>query len=133
MEIRMLSIADGGSLARALKLPIALKLKQLLIERRDQLGHEIFNEARFVIVQPGDSVNALEAELGFSVFQNPADGTRFGEPDFTPGSEWIAYHGFCFEMVFILDDSGFAHVVLVENRPLVNRKLRLLCLTYAST
>ena len=131
MEIKMLSITDGGSLSRALKLPIDLQLKQLLIERRDQLGHEIFNEARFVIVQPGDSVNALEAELGFSVFQNPADGTRFGEPDFTPGWEWLAYHGFCFEMVFIFDDSGFAHVVLVENRPLQNRKLRLLCLTYA--
>ena len=133
MEKEMLSITDGGSLSRALKLPIDVQLKRLLIERRDQLGGKIADIARFVIVQPGDSLSALETELGFSVFQNPADSTRFGEPDFTPGSEWVAYHGFCFEIVFILDDSGFAHVVLVENRPLVNRKLRLLCLTYAST
>lgn len=34
----MLSISDAGSLARALKLPIDLRLKRLLTERRDQLG-----------------------------------------------------------------------------------------------
>ena len=38
---KMLTITDGGSLARALKLTIDLRLKQLLIERRDQLGGDI--------------------------------------------------------------------------------------------
>lgn len=128
----MLSITNGGSLSRALKLPIDLQLKQLLIERRDQLGHKIFNEARFVIVQPGDSLSVLEAELGFSVFQNPVDCTRFGEPDFTPGWEWLAYHGHSFEMVFIMTDDGFAHVVLIQDSPMQDRDLRALCLTYAN-
>ena len=132
MEKKMLSITDGGSLVRALKLLIDLRLKRLLIERRDQLGGKIADIARIVIVQPGDDLRALETELGFSVFQNPADGTRFGEPDFTPGWEWLAYHGFCFEMVFIFDDSGFAHVVIIQNSPMQNRLLRALCLTYAS-
>ena len=129
----MLTITDGGSLSRVLGLPIDLRLKSLLIERRDQLGGDVTDIARFIVVQPGDSIKALEAELSFSVFQNCTDGRRFGDPEFSPSWEWLAYHGFCFEMVFIFDDSGFAHVVLVENRPLVNRKLRLLCLTYAST
>ncbi len=35
----MLTITDGGSLTRALKLPIDLRLKRLLMERRDQLEH----------------------------------------------------------------------------------------------
>ena len=132
MEKKMLSITDGGSLARALKLPIDRRLKRLLIERRDQLGGKIADIARFVIIQPGDSLSALETELGFSVFQNPADGTRFGEPDFTPGWEWLADHGYCWEMVFILDDSGFAHAILIHNSPMQNRLLRALCLTYTS-
>ena len=127
----MLTITDGGSLSRALSLPIDLRLKQLLMERRNQLGGDITDITRFVIVQPGDSISALETELGFSVFQNPADGTRFGEPDFTPGWEWLADHGHSWEMVFILDDSGFAHVVLIQNTPMQNRVLRVLCLTYA--
>lgn len=127
----MLTITDGGSLARALKLPIDPQLKRLLIERRDQLGGVIVGLARFVVVQPGDSLKAIDKELGFSVFQNAGDGTWFGDPDFTPGWEWLEDHGHCFELVFIFDDSGFAHVVLVQNSPMQNRRLRALCLAYA--
>ena len=129
----MLTITDGVSLSGALRMPLDVRLKQLLIERHDQLDGRIEGEARFIVMQPGDGLDALEAALGFSVLQNQTDGRRFGDPEFSPSWEWLAYHGFCFEMVFIFDDSGFSHVVLVENRPLVNRKLRLLCLTYSST
>ena len=66
-----------------------------------------------MIVQPGDSFVALEHELGFSVFINPLDKSHSGEPNFSPGWEWLADHGHCFEIAFILDDSGFAHVVLI--------------------
>ncbi len=111
----MLTITDGGSLLRALKLSIDLRLKQLLIERRDQLCGDIASEACFVIVQPGDSLQTLAAELGFSVFTNHVDGSQFCEPDFSPSWEWLADHGHCFEMVFIFDDRGFAHILLVEN------------------
>jgi len=69
----MLSITDGGSLARALKMRLDLRLKRLLIERRD-LGGRIEDITRFIVVQPGDSLRALEAALGFSVFQNFAFG-----------------------------------------------------------
>ena len=132
MEIKMLTIKNGEELAHALTLPIDLRLKEILFQRRDQLGGSLEDIARFVIVQPGDSLSALETELGFSVFQNVADGTRFGEPDFTPGWEWLADHGHAWEMVFILDDSGFAHVVVVQSSPMQNRLLRALCITYAS-
>ena len=128
----MLSITDGESLARVLKLPLDLRLKQLLIERRDQLGGEITSDCRFVIVQPGDSLEALETELGFSIFQNCVDGRRFGDPDFSPSWEWLAYHGHSFEMVFIMTDNGFAHVVLIQDSPMQNRVLRALCLAYAT-
>jgi hypothetical protein len=129
----MISITDGGSLARALKLPIDFRLKRLLIERRNQLGFdfELSEMARVVIIQAGDSLQALERELGYSFFVNPVDGSRFGEPDFTPGWEWIADHGYCWELVWILDDA-FGHIVLIQNSPMQNRLLRALCLTYAS-
>ena len=113
-------------------MPIDLRLKRLLIERRDQLGGDISGEARFVIVQPGDSLQALEAELGFSILQNPADDTRFGDPNFTPGWEWLADHGHCSELVFIFDDSGFAHVVLIPNARGVDRELLKLCGLYVT-
>jgi len=123
----MLTVTDGESLSRALSLPLDPRLKRLLIKRRDQLGGNITDKARFVIVQPGDSLKALEAELSFSVFQNPGDGTCFGDPDFTPGWEWIEDQGHCFDVVFIFDDSGFAHVVIVQNVQGVDPALLKLC------
>ncbi len=123
----MLTITNGGSLARALSTSIDSRLKRLLIERRDQLGGKITDKARFVIVQPGDGPDPLEAELSFSPFQNPGDGTSFGDPEFTPGWEWIEDHGHCFEVVFIFDDSGFAHVVLIEKSKGVDLELLKLC------
>ena len=55
-----------------------------------------------------------------------------GDLDFSPSWEWLANHGHCFEMVFIMTDDGFAHVVLIQNSPMQNRLLRALCLTYAT-
>ncbi len=127
----MLTITDGGSLARALKLPIDLRLKRLLIERRDQLGGDIKDQARFIVVQPGDVMTAVEQELGCSVLATP-EGQRFGDPNFYPGWEWLADHGHCFEMVFIWDDSGFAHVVLVENSTGIDTDLLKLCRLYVT-
>ncbi len=46
----MLTIKDVGSRARALNLPIDPRLKQLLMERGDQLSGEIKDNARFLII-----------------------------------------------------------------------------------
>lgn len=127
----MISITDGASLSRALRLPIDLRIKRRLIIRRDQLGGEIDDQARFVVMQPGDSLRALQSALGYSVFENPVDGTRFGETDFSPGFEWLSFDGHLFEMTWILDDSGYAHVIIIPDSPMQNRDLRELCLTYA--
>ena len=127
----MLTITDGGSLTRALKTALDLRIKRLLMERRDQLDGRIEGEARFIVMQPGDSLDALDTALGFSILQNQTDGLRFGDPGFSPTWEWMADHGHCWEAPFIFDDSGFAHVVIIQNSPMQNRLLRALCLTHA--
>lgn len=128
----MLFIKDGGALARALTLRIDDRVKHLLVKRREQLGGDITDQAHFVVVEAGDTLADLEQHLGFSVFQNAADGSLLGAPDFTPGWEWIEDRGFAYELVFIFDDSGFAHVVIVEKADGVNARLLELCATYAS-
>ncbi len=128
----MLTVTDGGSLTRALTTSIDPSMKRLLIERRDQLGGDIVDLARFIVLQPGDSLGALEAALGFSVLQNQVDGRRVGDPEFSPSWEWLADHGHCFELVFIFDDSGFAHVVLIENSQGVDPELVKLCGLYVT-
>ena len=128
----MLTITDGGSLSRALSSPIDPRLKRLLRNRIQQLNVEdLSTAARFVIVQPGDTITDLDQALGFSILKNVADGSRFGDPDFTPGWEWIEDHGFCHELVFILTDDGYAHVVFVQRESGINADLLNFCATYA--
>ena len=129
----MITITDRGSLTRALTSSIDPRLKRLLSDRVRQLDVEdLTTAARFVLVQPSDTLADLERALGFSILQNPADGTRFGDPDFSPGFEWIEDHGFAFELVFIFTDDGFAHVVFVPSEPDIDASLLNFCATYAS-
>ena len=125
----MITIHNREALTRALSLPIGLRLKQLLIERRDQLGGDFTDIARFIVVQPGDSLDALKRELGFDIFED-ADGLAFPNPGFSGRWDWLADHGHTLEMCFEGTDA-FTHVVLIQNSPMQNRLLRALCLTFA--
>ncbi len=112
----MLTVTDGGSLARALSRSIDVPMKRLLIERRDQLGGDIKGLARFLIAEPADGLAALEEELGFLV-RADLEGSF--------GCEWIADHGTFFEAVWILTDDGFAHVALIPKLGADSDLLRL--------
>jgi hypothetical protein len=126
----MLSLSSGAALARALSLPIDDRLKALLALRRDQLGGEFAGTARFVVVQPRDTLSSLEETLGWSVFQNAGDGTWHGDPGYTPVFDVIEDHGFAYEMTFEFT-ADFTHVVIVENAPGVSRELLGFCRAYA--
>jgi hypothetical protein len=127
----MLSITNGEALSRALTAPIDDRLKRLLMLRRDQLGGDITDQAHFAVVQPADAAADLERTIGFSIFQNPADGSRLGDPDFAPGWEWIQDHGFAYELCFIMDDSGFGHVVIIPKTKSIAPDLLNICQQYA--
>ena len=118
----MKSIIDNKSLTRALSTSIDPLLKRLLMERRDQLGGDIVDLARFLVVQPGDDLDALETELGFPVRDDL-------EASF--GCEWVVDHGSFYEAVWILIDDGFAHVAFVPKQG-VNPDLLRLCELYVT-
>lgn len=125
----MITITNRVSLSRALRMPLDLRLKRLVIERRDQLGGDITDIATFIVVQGGDSLDALEQELGFNVFED-ADGVSFPHPDFSGRWDWLVSHGHTFEMA-IEGTCAVTNVVLIQNSPMQNRLLRALCLTFA--
>ena len=84
-----------------------------------------------IVVEPGDSVAALEKESGCPITHSLFDNSRFGDPDFAPSFEWLGEHPFCYEMVFILADSGFGINFLIPKSPGVDAELLKLCKTYA--
>lgn len=127
----MITIDTSDALSRALTLPLDPKMASLLLLRQTQLGPDFGEHCRFVLVGPLDRPAWIEEALGFSPLQNPADGTWYGDEDYSPGFDALEDHGFCFEMTFELT-SDFTHVLLIENAPGVNRDLLDFCRKYAT-
>ena len=132
----MLSIRDSAAMQRALSEPLDPDLRTILLNRLDLLSEfsdfDLSELAHFIIIEPGDSVAAVEDELSFSPFVNFVDGARFGDAAFTPSFEWIILHGLWFEMVFALSDSGFAINLILKNCAGVDPALLAFCKAYAS-
>jgi len=59
-----------------------------------------------IVVEPGDTLQALERESGVAVAGNPFDDSRWPDPDFVPVCEFLEEHSHCFEMVFLFSDDG---------------------------
>ncbi len=102
----MLSITSSVALARALDQPIDPHLRALLALRLSQIDvPDMADVARFAVVQPGDGVADVEAELGSPL-------TYGGEPC----HDWLLPHpGGTYEVAF--DFGELVHVVVVQDRP----------------
>lgn len=127
----MLIINDQNSLGRALSFSIGSELKRLIWKRVNQLGSDAFDVAHFIVVEPGDSLEAVTEALGFSPLRNLVDGAVWPSPDFTPSWEWVKDHGCAFEAVYILSDDGFGWVLLIEVSEGQDQRLLQLCRQYA--
>lgn len=84
-----------------------------------------------IVVEPGDTVEALEKEIGYPILHNLFDDVRFGNPDFVPTFEVLEEHAGCYEMVFILNDDGFGIDIFIPKREGVDADLLSFCHTYA--
>ena len=90
----------------------------------DELGY-------FVIVHPGDSLDVLSAQVGFSIMVNRWTGIEFGCAGFTPSFELIEEHAGYYEMVFVLSDSGYGVEVFIPKTQGVDPALLAMCKRYA--
>lgn len=68
-----------------------------------------------VVVEPGDTVEQLERDLGCSILQVPWDGTRFDDGGFTPGFEVLEEHPGFYELVIVPSDGDFGVVIFIPN------------------
>lgn len=104
----MISMTNDASIASALARPSCPRLTDLVRHRRAILGDELPFEdmAHFVVVEPGDTIDAIEAVTSWPL-----------RPDIDTGIpqwEWVMDHGFCYETVFVLSDDGYAVVLFVQ-------------------
>lgn len=127
----MLIISDQTTLDSALAQPLDPELKRLIWKRVCQLGSYGFELAHFIVVQPGDTLDAVTEALGFSPLRNFVNGAVWPDPTFTPSFEFVEDHGCAHEIVFVLSDDGFGHVLLIENGEGQDPRLLQLCKQYA--
>jgi len=105
----MISMTDDASIASALQRPLSGELIDLVRRRRAILGDELpfADMAHFVIVEPGDTIDAIEATIRWPVRPDSSTGI--------PSWEWVLVHGgVCYETVFVLSDDGYAVVLFVQ-------------------
>ena len=133
----MITIYDSADMARVLSCPIDSDLKTILLDRLARLYPEfsdwdLADLAHFVIVELGDTIAAIECELGISPFVNRVDGMRYPDPAFEPSWEFcIARKGY-YDLTFVLSDSGSGLCLLVPDRDGVAPELLALIKAYVT-
>jgi len=102
-------------------------IQDLLRLRFDQLD---MNLSMF-IVEPGDSIEDIEEEIGFCILTNLFDDVRFPDPDFVPCFEALEDHGGCYEMLFILSDGDDDAIEIFIPKAGVDPLLLAMCSKFA--
>ena len=108
-------------------------LSRLLQQRFvDMSGEEVYDpdcHGYIVIAEPGDEVKALEEETGCPIFTDWFGDTYYPDDgaDFAPSFEYLDDTLLCYEMVFIINDGGFAVLVFVPKLTGIDTQLLSLC------
>ena len=111
---------SAQALADALARPLDPALRRLLLLRRDQLGGDVDDIARFIVVEPPDSAADVEAAIGFPLLL-----------DGLPAWEWSERHDGWIEVVFVFGEA--ADVLLVPDRDDLDPTLTALMLDHIAT
>ena len=110
-------------------------LCQIILQRFTELAAYddfSFDElAEFWLVDPGDTVESLEAATKVPIAKGWFSDARYPEPDFSPAWEVLEAHPTCYEMVFITNDAGYGIVLWIPQRS-TDATLLAMCQRYAT-
>lgn len=109
-------------------------VREIVRERINVLGGDAFNAAElgyFLVVESGDTIETITAQLGFDILCNRFTGIRFDQTGFTPSFEFVEAFLACYDMVFVLSDDGYGVEVFVQKANGVPPDLLAMCRRYA--
>ena len=127
----MLILNDPSLINRITDLSIQALVSQRFSQILSGEPYDYDLHGYMIVVESGDSIESLESETCCSILHNTFDGTHFGDPNFTPCFEALEEHASCYEMVFILSDSGFGIALFIPKHSGINSDLLALCTEYA--
>jgi len=112
------------------------EIKQLVHQRINDLGGEAFDSNElgyFLVVEAGDTIEAIQTQVGFNILRNRFTGIPVNATGFTPSFEFIEEFPACYDMVFVLDDAGFGVEIFVPKEEGIDLDLIAMCRMYAYT
>ena len=127
----MLVLRDPASASSIADPEIRGLVEQLFVTICDGEPYEYELHGYMIIVEPGDSVEALEKESSCAILHGRNNDARFGNPTYSPSFEFVAEHTGCYEMVFVLSDSGFGVDFFIPKSGGIDAELLALCAHYA--
>ena len=110
-------------------------IRKLVQHRIDELGGDKFNTTElgyFLVIEPDDSSDTITTQIGFNILANRFTGIHWDQPGFTPSFEFIEEFPSCFEIVIILDDSGYGVDIFISKGSGVDPDLLAMCQRYAT-
>ena len=87
-----------------------IEIRELVTQRMDDLGGDAFDAnalGYFLVVESGDTIEAITAQLGFDILCNRFTDIRYDQTGFTPSFEFVEEFSAGYDMVFILSDDGY--------------------------
>ncbi len=103
------------------------ELREFLHQRlRDIEPYSLSELGYILLVEPGDPIEAIDKQLGFSILGNRWDGTRWGDPTFTPSWEVMEEHHGYFELVYVLSDDGSGVTVFLPKQGIADDLMAML-------
>lgn len=111
-----------------------IAIRTMVRQRINDLGGPAFDATElgyFLIVESGDTVEAISEQMGFPVLCNRITGIQWDQPGFTPSFEFVAEFPACFDLVFIFSDDGFGVELFVPKAEGVDPELLAMCQRYA--
>ena len=130
----MISLPDRAAIEAAPNVSMPVEVRDILARRIAGLTSphgDLTDLTHFLVVETGDTEAAIVAEIGFSPLVNAIDGARFGSPDFHPSWDWLRDVGGWFELIMTVGNSGFAFVLLIEDRDGTDPELLRMCRRHA--
>lgn len=103
----MLVIRSPEEVGRVPDTEIRALIAQRIAMLAEDEPYEPDTHGYFIVIQPGDTLAALSAEMRLPVLENRFTGKSFGDPAFSPCAEVIEEHTRFFDAVYVIGDSGF--------------------------
>ena len=110
------------------------QVRQLVEQRIGSItaqGFDMSEVGYFLVVEPGDTLEAIAGQLGFVPTINRLTGKRYDDAKFSPHFESVLDHGHCWEVTYIISDSGYGAVLVIPRADGMPREICDMCRKFA--